>query len=132
MPRDPVVMSLRRQLAAEIVRSLGPSAYYAMAKRFGFSQPRWSELERAKVERYSIEWLIRRIGRLGGSVRITVTLGDVGREWNMAARARGRASRAAKSGAGKVGAGKAGDGKAGETTKLHSAPRSKSGIRVVL
>jgi predicted XRE-type DNA-binding protein len=96
MPRDPVVMSLRRQLAAEIVHALGPSAYSRMVESFGIPEPRWSELERCKVERYSIEWLIRLIGRLGGSVRITVTLGDVGREWHMARWARARAAKAAK------------------------------------
>ncbi len=88
---DPI-MPLRRQLAAEIVRSLGPNSHYLLAPRCGIPQPRMSELSRGKVERCSIEWLIRRIYRLNGSVTITVTLGnyarEFGRERRLAERAR--------------------------------------------
>ncbi|HEY6829085.1 MAG TPA: XRE family transcriptional regulator [Gemmatimonadaceae bacterium] len=77
---DPI-FSLRRQLAAEITRSLGPGSQHVVAPSYGIPQPRMSELERGIVNRCSIEWLIRRINRLGGSVSIHVTLGDAGREW---------------------------------------------------
>jgi predicted XRE-type DNA-binding protein len=77
---DPI-MALRRQLAAEIVRSLGPNSHYLLAPRCGIPQPRMSQLSRGKVDRFSIEWLIRRIYRLNGSVAITVTLGDYAAEW---------------------------------------------------
>ena len=75
------ILSLRRQLAAEIARSLGPGSQHVVAPSHGIPQPRMSELERGIVDRCSIEWLIRRINRLGGSVSIHVTLGDACREW---------------------------------------------------
>jgi predicted XRE-type DNA-binding protein len=79
---DPVV-DLRKQLASEIVRALGPKSQHLLAPRFGIPQPRMSELSRGRVERCSVEWLIRRIHRLGGSVSVTVALGDVQREWTV-------------------------------------------------
>ena len=75
------VLALRRQLADEIVRVLGPGAQQGMSASYGISQPRMSELERGDVHRCTLEWLVRRIHRVGGSVRLTVTLGDVRREW---------------------------------------------------
>jgi predicted XRE-type DNA-binding protein len=79
---DPVV-DLRKQLASEIVRALGPKSQHLLAPRFGIPQPRMSELSRGRVDRCSVEWLIRRIHRLGGSVSVTVALGDVQREWTV-------------------------------------------------
>jgi predicted XRE-type DNA-binding protein len=79
-PSDPI-HSFRRQLAREITRSLGPMAQHCIAPAFGIPQPRMSELCRGLVDRCSVEWLIRRIYRLGGSVTITVTLGDAERAW---------------------------------------------------
>ena len=79
-PDDPV-LPLRRQLAAEIVRSLGPDSHYVIAPHYGIRQPRMSELSRGVVDRCGVEWLIRRIHRLGGSVMLTVSLGDTAREW---------------------------------------------------
>ena len=82
------MLPFRRQLAAEIVRSLGPHSQFVIAPRYGIPQPRMSELSRGLVTRCSIEWLIRRIYRLGGTVTLTVTLGDVRRErWLARARA---------------------------------------------
>jgi len=78
---DDRILALRRQLAAEIKRSLGPGSQHVIAPSYGIPQPRMSELERGLVDRCTIEWLIRRIYRLGGSVAIHVTLGDVRREW---------------------------------------------------
>jgi predicted XRE-type DNA-binding protein len=79
---DPVG-DLRQQLAREIVRALGPKSQHLLAPRFGIPQPRMSELSRGQVDRCSVEWLIRRIHRLGGSVSVTVALGDVQREWTV-------------------------------------------------
>ena len=76
-----VVWGIRKQLAAEIARSLGPGSQYAIAPSFGIAQPRMSELSRGIVDRCSVEWLIRRIERMGGTVQVTVTLGDAGRKW---------------------------------------------------
>ena len=78
---DDVIRGIRQQLAAEIVRSLGPGSQYAIAPSFGIAQPRMSELARGIVDRCSVEWLIRRIERMGGTVQVTVTLGDAGRKW---------------------------------------------------
>ena len=77
------IRALRQQLAGEIVRSLGPKAQHVLAPRFGIPQPRMSELSRGLVDRCSMEWLIRRIHRLGGSVSVTVALGDVRRGWTV-------------------------------------------------
>jgi predicted XRE-type DNA-binding protein len=79
-PDDPV-LPFRRQLAREIVRSLGPNPQYVVGPGYGIPQPRMSELERGRVERFSLEWLIRRIYILGGSVSISVTLGDARMEY---------------------------------------------------
>ena len=80
-PQDPIP-SLRRQLAREIVRSLGGSqSQFVVAPFYGIPQPRMSELGRGLVDRCTMEWLIRRIHRLGGSVSLTVTLGDAYRAW---------------------------------------------------
>ena len=80
---DKQIQELRSQLAAEIVRSLGPNSQYSIAPSYGIPQPRMSELNRGMVDRCSMEWLIRRIHRLGGSVTLTVTLGDGGRRWRV-------------------------------------------------
>jgi len=79
-PDDPI-HPLRRQLARELTRALGPKSQHLLAPEFGIRQPRMSELSRDVVDRFSLEWLIRRIHRLGGSVTITVALGDVARQW---------------------------------------------------
>lgn len=76
-----MILALRRQLAAEVVRALGPRSQFCIAPSYGIRQPRMSELERGLVERCSLEWLIRRIERMGGSVQVTVTLGDTRRQW---------------------------------------------------
>lgn len=81
-PPSRIIVALRRQLAAEIVRSLGPGSAYSIAPSYGVRQPRMSELERGVVDRCSVEWLIRRIERMGGTVQVTVTLGDAGRKWH--------------------------------------------------
>jgi hypothetical protein len=40
-----------------------------------------SELNRGLVDRCSMEWLIRRIHRMGGTVEMRIALGDAGRKW---------------------------------------------------
>ncbi len=91
-PHDPV-WSLRLQLASDIVRALGPGAQHTIGPSYGIAQPRMSELERGIVDRCSLEWLIRRIHRMGGSVDITVRLSDVKRSWHWEQFARMRARR---------------------------------------
>ncbi len=70
-------MSLRRELAAAITAAAGPNAQFIVGPAYGIRQPRMSELERGKVYRTSMEWLIRRIHLMGGSVALTITLPDV-------------------------------------------------------
>lgn len=89
----PRILEIGRQLAAEIVRSLGSGSQHVIAPSFGIPQPRMSELCRGVVDRCSVEWLIRRIHRLGGSVEISVTLGDAGRQWRLERFAAIRAAR---------------------------------------
>ena len=87
-PDDPIY-AIRRQLAAEITRSLrGAESQHVVAPYFGIRQPRMSELSRGVVDRCTIEWLIRRIHRLGGAVSVHVTLGDAHRSWSDAMRRR--------------------------------------------
>ena len=95
-PGDEIVKALRRQLAAEIVRALPPRAEFVVAPSFGIPQPRMSELNRGLVDRCSMEWLIRRIHRMGGSVTVTVELEGVERRWSQEVRARNAARHAAK------------------------------------
>lgn len=56
--------------------SIGPGGQHTVAPFFGIPQPRMSELARGKVDRCSLEWLIERVHRAGGTVELTVTLGD--------------------------------------------------------
>ena len=80
-PADPIY-ALRQQLAREISRSLGGSD--TVAAHHGIRQPRMSELNRGIVGRCTVEWLIRRIYRLGGTVTLQVELGDARRAWRQA------------------------------------------------
>jgi predicted XRE-type DNA-binding protein len=84
MSPDESIHALRRQLAREIVRSLGPNSHYVLAPAYGIPQPRMSELAHGKVDRCTVEWLIRRIHRMGGQVTIVVTLDDTARAWHLA------------------------------------------------
>ncbi|MHB1861410.1 MAG: helix-turn-helix domain-containing protein [Gemmatimonadaceae bacterium] len=84
MAKRSEILVLRRQVASEIVRSIGPGAPYVISPYFGIPAPRMSELVRAQVDRCSLEWLIERVYRMGGSVALAVTLGDAGREFRRA------------------------------------------------
>ncbi|MEP6992063.1 MAG: XRE family transcriptional regulator [bacterium] len=77
---DPIHV-IKRQLATEIARALGPMSQYSIAPSYGIPQPRMSELDRGNVDRCTIDWLVRRIHRMGGSVTVSVTLGDVKGDW---------------------------------------------------
>jgi predicted XRE-type DNA-binding protein len=95
MSADDPIYAIRRQLAAEITRSLGGAgSQHVVAPHFGIRQPRMSELSRGVIDRCTIEWLIRRIHHLGGAVTVSVTLGDARRTWSDAMRRRSLARRA--------------------------------------
>jgi predicted XRE-type DNA-binding protein len=78
---DPIYI-MRQHLAAEITRALGGAdSQFVISAYYGIPQPRMSELSRGLVERCTIEWLIRRIYRMGGSVTLRVEVGDARRAW---------------------------------------------------
>jgi len=95
---DDRILSLRRQLAAEIVRSLGPMGQY-LGTDYGLPQPRMSELTRGIVDRCTVEWLIRRVHALGGEVTLTIRLGDAASACWRAGFARMRTRHRARGGA---------------------------------
>jgi predicted XRE-type DNA-binding protein len=78
---DDAMRRLRLQLAVEIVRALGPASQHVIAPSFGIPQLRMSELSRGRVDKCTLDWRIRVIHRLGGSVSVSVRLGDVRRNW---------------------------------------------------
>jgi len=90
MPKAPEIIALRKQLAAVIVKSLRPGAQVIIAPSYGIPQPRMSELERGVVDRFSLEWLIRAVHRLGGTVRIIADAPDAARAWHLAHSSRRR------------------------------------------
>jgi predicted XRE-type DNA-binding protein len=93
---DDPIYQLRLQLAAEITRSLGGGqSQFVVAPSYGISQPRMSEISRGIVDRCTVEWLVRRVYRLGGTVGVRITLGDAHREWVAARLRRSRLRRAA-------------------------------------
>lgn len=78
---DPIYF-LRQQLAAEITRALGGAdSQFTLSAYYGIPQPRMSELSRGVVDRCTVEWLIRRLYRMEGTVAIRVEVGDVARAW---------------------------------------------------
>jgi predicted XRE-type DNA-binding protein len=78
---DQLIKELRRELARAIVRAMPPRAEYTIAETFDIPQPRMSELNRGLVYRCTMEWLIRRIHKMGGTVSLTITLGDAENEF---------------------------------------------------
>jgi len=72
MSDDPVPR-LKQQLAQLLVeRVAGWSQTYA-ADLLGTDQPRVSDLRRGRLDRISLEQLIRLLGRVGGSIELKVS-----------------------------------------------------------
>ena len=72
MSDDPVP-PLKQQLAQLLVeRVAGWSQIYA-ADLLGTDQPRVSDLRRGRLDRISLEQLIRLLGRVGGSIELKVS-----------------------------------------------------------
>jgi predicted XRE-type DNA-binding protein len=79
---DHRVTALRRQLAEAITKAVGgKQGQHVIAPAYGIPQNRMSELARGRVHRHTMEWMIRRIHLMGGSVHLSITLGDVVRQW---------------------------------------------------
>lgn len=64
--RSTLMIALRKRLTA-----LGATQAQA-ARLFGVSQPRVSDLLRGKIDRFSVDTLIKMLGQLGAEVRISV------------------------------------------------------------
>jgi len=70
---DDAVPALKQQLAQLLVeRVAGWSQMYA-AELLGIDQPRVSDLRRGRLDRISLEQLIRLLGRVGGSIELHVS-----------------------------------------------------------
>jgi predicted XRE-type DNA-binding protein len=69
--RDPVP-ALKRQLARAILDRLEGSGQFNVASRLGVDQPRASNLFRGRLERFSLQQLVRFAARVDGQVTMTV------------------------------------------------------------
>jgi predicted XRE-type DNA-binding protein len=68
---DPVPL-LKWQLARAILDYLGASGQGNMASRLGVDQPRASNLQHGRLERFSLQQLVRFVARADGEVTLTV------------------------------------------------------------
>lgn len=69
LPGDPV-LPLKQQLAAEIRRMLGDDNQNVAARVLGIDQPRMSNLLHDRLERFSLERLIRLLARIDRRVQL--------------------------------------------------------------
>jgi len=68
---DPIP-ELKRQLAQLIVARVDGWSQVNAASLLGTDQPRVSDLRRGRLERFSLEQLLRFVSRVDGTARITV------------------------------------------------------------
>lgn len=68
---DPIP-DLKEQLRREILSLVGCWDQYVAAGRLGIDQPRMSDLKRGRLERFSLEKLIRLLANIDQSVEIVV------------------------------------------------------------
>jgi len=73
MPRPDPIPVLKQQLGAELARLLARWNADDVAYVIGTDRPRISELRRGKLDRFSLETLIRYLTRLQHRVDVTVT-----------------------------------------------------------
>lgn len=69
---DDPIPYLKEQLRDEIVALVGDWDQYVAARRLGTDQPRMSDLKRGRLERFSLEKLIRLLANVDQTVEITV------------------------------------------------------------
>jgi predicted XRE-type DNA-binding protein len=69
--QDPVP-ALKRQLTAAILDRLRPSGQINIAHRLGVDQPRASNLRCGRLERFSLQQLVRFAARVDGEVTLGV------------------------------------------------------------
>jgi predicted XRE-type DNA-binding protein len=71
-PRDPIP-ALKDQIAHVVVDRLAGWSQANAAALLDTEQPRMSDLRKRRLERFSLEQLIRFASRLGGEIDVTVT-----------------------------------------------------------
>lgn len=71
MTHDPIP-ALKQQLASELVRLIDGWNAWDIAVMIGTDQPRISDLRRGKLERFSLETLVRFLARLRQRVEVRV------------------------------------------------------------
>ena len=73
MPRNDPIPELKRQAAAAIVALLDGWSWQNAAALIGTDQPRVSDLRRGKLDRFSLETLIRFLARLHQRIELRIT-----------------------------------------------------------
>jgi len=71
-PNDPIPQ-LKRDAAGALAPLLDGWNAHIVADQIGVDQPRISDLKRGKLDRFSLEALIRYLDRLGQRVELTIT-----------------------------------------------------------
>ena len=69
---DPVP-ALKRQLAQAIMDHLGTSGQVNIASRLGVDQPRASNLQHGRLQRFSLQQLVRFVARADGEVTLGIS-----------------------------------------------------------
>jgi predicted XRE-type DNA-binding protein len=70
---DDAVPALKRHLAQQLVRRLEGWSQTDAAALVGTDQPRISDLRRGRLDRISLEQLVRLLGRVGGAIELQVS-----------------------------------------------------------
>jgi predicted XRE-type DNA-binding protein len=70
---DDPVPALKRHLAQQLIQRLEGWSQTDAAGLIGTDQPRISDLRRGHLDRFSLEQLVRFLGRVGGSIEVQVS-----------------------------------------------------------
>lgn len=70
-PPDPIP-ALKEQLGREIVAFFGSFDQFIAASILGVDQPRFSDLQRGRLERLSLQKLVRMLARIDRHVQLTI------------------------------------------------------------
>jgi predicted XRE-type DNA-binding protein len=73
MVSDDAIPALKRHLAQQLVGRLEGWSQTHAAALLGTDQPRMSDLRRGRLDRISLEQLVRFVGRVGGSIELQVS-----------------------------------------------------------
>lgn len=80
-PRVDTVGAFKRQIAAAIVRALDGWIQVNAAELLRLDQPRVSNLRNGRLERFSLDQLVRLLARADASVELTITAHPRRRRW---------------------------------------------------